>query len=481
MGSYGIDFQDSNILSGVSRVQAFSKEQINSMPNMYLCNSSRSGNCDPSKNSLQAEVILPKCENAAQTFCIDSLSLSQSNGTFNAASFIRTIGSSKLDGDPKEDLPQGTAPSLWKSDVLNAGNTATYEVIGIVQLDWRDGKFMPRDLSVEVNPYSEITGSFQATKDEEITFANGRIGVSTSGHNPGCVWTDAGLCGVREDFSRDTQVRLAVRLSSAIGGWFKGRLSSPAIQVTPTSGTANLVTVSGAAVNVPQVSIGVPHDSAPDAIKQYFAKMGGYVDGFVTSRSDYPNSFDALELFREVARDKSQGSLTKWSFGTFGAAGNPCLTNTTKVLGLVTTNATLYTGQAPSFQDGQLTYKVAGYHYLADDSLNLGTYDLIMRKDTARCLYNFGSAPISATVSVSSDKGVENVATTTFTEDENWDHFQAYGFTFSQPSISIKLTQEKPAVAPGGGAKRTITCVKGKLTKKVSGTAPKCPAGYKKK
>ena len=29
--------------------------------------------------------------------------------------------------------------------------------------------------------------------------------------------------------------------------------------------------------------------------------------------------------------------------------------------------------------------------------------------------------------------------------------------------------------------KVTITCVKGKLTKKVSGAAPKCPAGYKKK
>jgi hypothetical protein len=206
MGSYGIDFQDSNILSGVSRVQAFSKEQINSMPNMYLCNSSRSGNCDPSKNSLQAEVILPKCENAAQTFCIDSLSLSQSNGTFNAASFIRTIGSSKLDGDPKEDLPQGTAPSLWKSDVLNAGNTATYEVIGIVQLDWRDGKFMPRDLSVEVNPYSEITGSFQATKDEEITFANGRIGVSQP-------W----LCLDGRRFVR-SQGRLLKRHSSSFSG-----------------------------------------------------------------------------------------------------------------------------------------------------------------------------------------------------------------------------------------------------------------------
>jgi hypothetical protein len=30
-------------------------------------------------------------------------------------------------------------------------------------------------------------------------------------------------------------------------------------------------------------------------------------------------------------------------------------------------------------------------------------------------------------------------------------------------------------------AQKSITCVKGKLKKKVSGTNPKCPKGYKKK
>jgi len=30
-------------------------------------------------------------------------------------------------------------------------------------------------------------------------------------------------------------------------------------------------------------------------------------------------------------------------------------------------------------------------------------------------------------------------------------------------------------------AKKTITCVKGTSTKKVTGTAPKCPTGYKVK
>jgi len=41
--------------------------------------------------------------------------------------------------------------------------------------------------------------------------------------------------------------------------------------------------------------------------------------------------------------------------------------------------------------------------------------------------------------------------------------------------------QAAAAVAAANNKKVTITCVKGKLTKKVTGAAPKCPAGYKKK
>jgi hypothetical protein len=37
----------------------------------------------------------------------------------------------------------------------------------------------------------------------------------------------------------------------------------------------------------------------------------------------------------------------------------------------------------------------------------------------------------------------------------------------------------KPAAAVA--KKIAITCTKGKLVKKVSGTTPKCPAGFKKK
>lgn len=61
--------------------------------------------------------------------------------------------------------------------------------------------------------------------------------------------------------------------------------------------------------------------------------------------------------------------------------------------------------------------------------------------------------------------------------------------TYSQPQI-ISLTQSvksdyaqilsfQVGIKKITSSKKTITCVKGKLTKKVTGTSPKCPTGYK--
>lgn len=38
-----------------------------------------------------------------------------------------------------------------------------------------------------------------------------------------------------------------------------------------------------------------------------------------------------------------------------------------------------------------------------------------------------------------------------------------------------------PAVTTRSTSKRTITCIKGKVTRKITGVAPKCPAGFKRK
>jgi len=53
----------------------------------------------------------------------------------------------------------------------------------------------------------------------------------------------------------------------------------------------------------------------------------------------------------------------------------------------------------------------------------------------------------------------------------------------SEYAAELKAKQEAEAKAKASAAlkKTTITCVKGKLTKKVTAVKPKCPSGYKLK
>jgi hypothetical protein len=99
--------------------------------------------------------------------------------------------------------------------------------------------------------------------------------------------------------------------------------------------------------------------------------------------------------------------------------------------------------------------------------------------------------------------GQQNISTTIVNEKNGWIYLSAAGFTFSSPTLKVKLTQEvsavvatptssaKPSASAQAGSstspvvvakkKSTITCVKGKTIKKVSAVSPKCPAGFKKK
>jgi hypothetical protein len=157
---------------------------------------------------------------------------------------------------------------------------------------------------------------------------------------------------------------------------------------------------------------------------------------------------------------------------------NSCFNKKDNISGIVSTNATSFIAGPPTFNSAEqsLDYKVAAPHYLPNGEEFKGTYTLSIRSDVARCLYGFTSAPISAKVSIVSATGNSSVATTALNEKNGWITLTANGFTFSSPTIKVKLTQDK-AISK---KKLTISCVKGKVTKKVTGLTPKCPSGYKK-
>ena len=146
---------------------------------------------------------------------------------------------------------------------------------------------------------------------------------------------------------------------------------------------------------------------------------------------------------------------------------------------MVTTNSNAYLAGPPVFTNGFLSYRVSSPHYDAKGQVLVGTYDLAIRSDIARCIYGFSSAPIQATISVISEDGQAKTATTVVTERANWLRLSAKGFTYASPTVKVAFSQAgSNKVTP---KKSTITCVKGKTSKKVTAVNPKCPSGYKKK
>ena len=143
-----------------------------------------------------------------------------------------------------------------------------------------------------------------------------------------------------------------------------------------------------------------------------------------------------------------------------------------------------------------------GVHKRADGSQNVGTFQIQIPVSVAQCMWGVDlSKAVVATISALYGDGKGSELITTSSKIANGFYYlTANGFHYSSPTLKVKLTQEPgkdldkvisepnqpaqvPMVAKANviAGKKTITCTKGKTTKKVTGLTPKCPAGYKKK
>lgn len=160
-----------------------------------------------------------------------------------------------------------------------------------------------------------------------------------------------------------------------------------------------------------------------------------------------------------------------------------CFTSTPGIKGIVTTNSTTYSAGPPALIDGSLNYQVASPHFNPDGTVFKGNYNLVIKSDVARCLYGFSKAPVNATISITSADGTPQLATTVVGEKDGWIYLKASNFEFSAPTVQVKLTQDAPATSTQSTAAKkksiSITCVKGKVSKVVTGKS--CPTGYIRK
>jgi hypothetical protein len=272
-------------------------------------------------------------------------------------------------------------------------------------------------------------------------------------------------------------------------------LRSPDIKVSKVANGVN-ISVEAEPVTVPVVGILEDYSKLPEAMQTKYKSPQAMVWGSDRERLR-PNmlmvpspaseeAFDALASWKDFIKDKASASPTTWTVRTLrtGSSVPECFKSTTELVGVVSTNSMVYLGSPPEFNktSQSLDYKVASPHLTSKGEVFKGTYDLQLKSDVAKCLYGFNNAPISATISIVNDSGSSEISTTLLSQKDGWLRLGAYGFTFSNPTIQVKLSQDSTALPEKVQIKKTsITCVKGKITKKVSSVKPKCPTGYKKK
>jgi len=136
-------------------------------------------------------------------------------------------------------------------------------------------------------------------------------------------------------------------------------------------------------------------------------------------------------------------------------------------------------------------------HYKSDGSLNTGYFQAKVTTEMAKCLWGVDlTKAVEAKISLNYENG-EQVQVETWSGKLIGSEYvlTASGFHFSSPKISFKLAEEAkvvasptPSISPEATLipqlvkfTKTITCVRGKILKKVTAVSPKCPTGYKKK
>ena len=547
--SFGFTVEDDSF-TGYGMFSSISGASAGTFTTNLECSSVTDAKCAGADN-LRVTAVVPPCtaQSDITDVCIKSIKTADANGALQPATFQYEANTNKFVKNTQFDLPAGGGASVWKG-ASSKGGTLDYAVTIDLQINWYRNSTPQKwvvGYSAQVIPVKIKTGNYYPIywkKSDQGMSAEPQLPAGVTAYDPwfDCVIVDLGRCAVRDTFHADQKIELTLQMDNAVTGWMFGRMKDTKVSAVQLAKNTTLLTVEGSSINVPRGLAWVPLSAIKDSLglqemdwsselsNNKYVGPGNSVVGKPSNHPDLfefstfgvppelgggvhtPNPklkgtgmFQAVEPWLKTASTtptwRFQGMDPSSFWGMDQSAANKVWTCTvndkTKLHGLMTTNAMAYSWSPPALKDGFLSYKVAGAHLDSDGSVYKGTYNLSMNADSAKCIYGFTDAPIQATVSITkSDGETTNIATELLSIKNGWMNLSASNFTFSDPTIRIKLTQEKAAAKPIPAAtakpstadpvkvspkKITITCVKGSVKKAITGTKPICPAGYKKK
>ncbi len=486
--------------------------------NSYLCSSLIDKNC-ANLYSFSFNSILPICSDEKSIDCIAGFETIDKEGAIDSGVFSKYAQPNhpnKFSGDSSLNLPNPESPSIWNFPNSPHSNGNLYGLTvgvsgeftkGSKSTNWTSFYVNLQAVSLkngfgkitDINGFENFPKCIQSKQGERSFYSCGSGAEEYGQYRCAIKSTENGDCYLNHSLPKEMKFKVNLRLSKEPNGWLHGRVFNPEISIKNSNNVFE-VSISGVASEVPTFYTGGQFNDLSKALQDFWTNcLPKYLcpSGTRKAGSDPNNNpigasrnvlytpepygnrvIEQLSELLPMTNDKSIAVPSRWSIRTLDSremqSANGCFTKGAGLKGIVSTNATVYSEGPPEYSGDNLQYKVAAPHLRPDNTEFRGSYNLVMRSDVARCVYGFSSAPIRATIQVVNDSGVNSVATTTISEKNNWLSLAAYNFTFSAPTIKVNLSQAK-------NQKYTITCTKGKLIRKISGTPPKCPSGFKKK
>ena len=462
-----------------------------------------------------ADSSVGNCAVAPESICVNSFSAIAEDGTITTGIPTERIHksdggvTSTYDGKTNLGFAGGSSPWIW---TMGSGNSAVeYLMIGVLMqaMFVRNGTWdvADKNLRFAIFPIKRVLGE----RFKEFALEDG------------CVATDNGVCYIRQPFAKNLRFKVALRLPISMSGWLNGRLRQPNAYVDAQNANYSDLIVEAAPTEEIVAGGWVPIDAKADAVmkrRNFYASVSVVNNNYdvPSINPDDAEAVDTFNAFPGVLGDKALSNYLAWRLNTSshvdaapmpapGASPTPMLApmtncNTGKgIQGIVATNAAVYDPGAPTFDaaTSTLSYRVAAPHLASDGADNLGTYGFSMRADLIKCYYGLSSLPTSASVSITYGTGSEpKIFTVDLKVTRDWVYLNASNFTFSSPTLKVKLTAPpapvpvvipspvapSPVVTPAPvvtkPALKSITCMKGKTKKIVKAVTPKCPTGYKK-